>query len=318
MKNKIQKNTYVSGGKGSFAARFASDLKVNRAAYIMIIPVLLFYIVFAYLPMYGVIIAFKDYDISTGILGSSWVGLANFKSFFSSMYFGRVLKNTLTISLCSILFGFPAPIILALLLNEVKHKWFLRTVQTITYLPHFISLVVICGMIKNFTAQDGIVNYIVEFFGGTRSTLLMNANAFVPIYIISDIWQGVGWGSIVYFAALTNVDSELYEACTLDGGGRIRQVFTVTLPGIMPTIMIMLILRLGSILGVGYEKIILLYNPMTKSVADVISSYVYEKGILNQSWSFSTAVGLFNAVINLIFLVLTNQFSKKVSDTALW
>lgn len=318
MKNKVQNNTYAIGSKKSFAARFANDVKVNRAAYMMILPVLLFYIVFAYLPMYGIIIAFKDYDISTGILGSPWVGFANFKSFFSSMYFGRVLKNTLVISLCSIIFGFPAPIILALLLNEVKRKWFLRTVQTITYLPHFISLVVICGMIKSFTAQDGIINYIIEFFGGTRSTLLMNANAFVPIYIVSDIWQGVGWGSIVYFAALTNVDSELYEACTLDGGGRIRQVFTVTLPGIMPTIMIMLILRLGSILGVGYEKIILLYNPTIYKTADVISTFVYRKGLVESDFGYATAVGLFNSVVNVIFLVGANLVSRKVTETSLW
>ncbi len=294
------------------------ELSKNYELYLMFLPVFVFFLIFAYKPMYGILMAFQNYSPSKGVLGSPWVGFLHFKTFFNSFYFGRLLKNTLTISLCSIVFGFPAPILLALLMNEIKNKTFKKTVQTISYLPHFISLVVICSMIKKFTLSGGIINDIIVLFGGTRSNLLNSPSAFVPIYILSDIWTEIGWGSIIYLAALSGISMELYEAAAIEGAGRFKQAIHVTIPGIAPTIVIMFILRMGSVLSVGYEKIILLYNPMTKSVADVISSYVYEKGILNQSWSFSTAVGLFNAVINLIFLVLTNQFSKKVSDTALW
>ncbi len=294
------------------------ELSKNYELYLMFLPVFVFFLIFAYKPMYGILMAFQNYSPSKGVMGSPWVGFLHFKTFFNSFYFGRLLKNTLTISLCSIVFGFPAPILLALLMNEIKNKTFKKTVQTISYLPHFISLVVICSMIKKFTLSGGIINDIIVLFGGTRSNLLNSPSAFVPIYILSDIWTGIGWGSIIYLAALSSISMELYEAAAIEGAGRFKQAIHVTIPGIAPTIVIMFILRMGSVLSVGYEKIILLYNPMTKSVADVISSYVYEKGILNQSWSFSTAVGLFNAVINLIFLVLTNQFSKKVSDTALW
>ena len=294
------------------------ELSKNYELYLMFLPVFVFFLIFAYKPMYGILMAFQNYSPSKGVLGSPWVGFLHFKTFFNSFYFGRLLKNTLTISLCSIVFGFPAPILLALLMNEIKNKTFKKTVQTISYLPHFISLVVICSMIKKFTLSGGIINDIIVLFGGTRSNLLNSPSAFVPIYILSDIWTGIGWGSIIYLAALSSISMELYEAAAIEGAGRFKQAIHVTIPGIASTIVIMFILRMGSVLSVGYEKIILLYNPMTKSVADVISSYVYEKGILNQSWSFSTAVGLFNAVINLIFLVLTNQFSKKVSDTALW
>lgn len=294
------------------------ELSKNYELYLMFLPVFVFFLIFAYKPMYGILMAFQNYSPSKGVLGSPWVGFLHFKTFFNSFYFGRLLKNTLTISLCSIVFGFPAPILLALLMNEIKNKTFKKAVQTISYLPHFISLVVICSMIKKFTLSGGIINDIIVLFGGTRSNLLNSPSAFVPIYILSDIWTEIGWGSIIYLAALSSISMELYEAAAIEGAGRFKQAIHVTIPGIAPTIVIMFILRMGSVLSVGYEKIILLYNPMTKSVADVISSYVYEKGILNQSWSFSTAVGLFNAVINLIFLVLTNQFSKKVSDTALW
>ena len=294
------------------------ELSKNYELYLMFLPVFVFFLIFAYKPMYGILMAFQNYSPSKGVMGSPWVGFSHFKTFFNSFYFGRLLKNTLTISLCSIVFGFPAPILLALLMNEIKNKTFKKTVQTISYLPHFISLVVICSMIKKFTLSGGIINDIIVLFGGTRSNLLNSPSAFVPIYILSDIWTGIGWGSIIYLAALSSISMELYEAAAIEGAGRFKQAIHVTIPGIAPTIVIMFILRMGSVLSVGYERIILLYNPMTKSVADVISSYVYEKGILNQSWSFSTAVGLFNAVINLIFLVLTNQFSKKVSDTALW
>ena len=294
------------------------QMKKYWVLYLMFLPAVLYYVIFAYKPMYGALIAFKDFEPTLGFMESPWVGFKHFIKFFDSYYFWRLIKNTFTISGFTILFGFPAPIILALLMNEIQSSAFKRTVQTITYLPHFISMVVICGMIKIFTGDSGIITDIVVMFGGERTSLLNKAEFFVPIYVISNIWQTVGWGTIIYLAALTGVDQELYEAAAIDGAGRFRQTLSITLPGIAPTIITMLILRLGNILSVGYEKIILLYNPMTYQTADVISSYNYRAGLLESQWSYSTAVGLFNSAINLAFLVLTNKISKSVSETSLW
>lgn len=316
IRKKAEKGEYAA--REGLSLRVKKEMKMNYELYIMFLPVFIFFLIFAYKPMYGIIMAFQDYSPSKGILGSSWVGLKHFKSFFGSFYFGRLIRNTLVISLSSIVFCFPAPILLALLINELRREKFKRVVQTISYLPHFISLVVICSMVKKFTMSDGIINDLIVFLGGERSNLLSNPSAFVPIYIISDIWTSIGWGSIIYLAALTGVSSELYEAASIEGAGRFKQALHVTIPCIIPTIVTMFILRMGSVLSVGYEKIILLYNPTTKKVADVISSYVYEKGIQDKSWSFSTAVGLFNSVINFAFLLITNAISRKVSDTALW
>ena len=303
----------------SYFKRLGRNIVKHKAAYIMVLPVLIYYILFCYVPMYGTLMAFQDYDPAWGILGSPWVGFSNFVDFFTGEYFFRLVKNTLTISISSLVFGFPAPILLALLINEFRSKKFVKTVQTITYLPHFISLVVVCAMIKNFVSADGIIGGIYSaFHDGDKTSMLMKPELFVPIYVISDIWQGVGWGSIIYFAALTGIDSELYEACTIDGGGRLRQVFTVTLPGILPTIVIMLIMRIGGILNVGYEKIILLYSPVTYKTADVISSFVYRNGLQELNWSYGTAVGLFNSGVNIIFLIATNYISRRTSETSLW
>ncbi|MDF2485065.1 MAG: binding-protein-dependent transport system inner rane component, partial [Herbinix sp.] len=214
--------------------------------------------------------------------------------------------------------GFPAPILLALLLNEVRNKKFKSISQTITYLPHFISLIVITGMIVNFSMTTGLINDVIVFFGGVRSPLLQNPHLYRTIYVASSIWQEVGWGSIIYLAALAGVDSELYEAAKIDGAGKFKQLIYVTLPSIMPTIIIMLILKMGSLMSIGYEKTILLYNPSTYETADIISSYVYRIGLLEQNWSYSTAIGLFNSVINLFLLLLTNKISKKYSETSLW
>lgn len=308
----------LSKRKGGVRGKIRKELSMNYELYIMFLPVFIYFLIFSYKPMYGILMAFQDYSPSLGIMHSPWVGLTHFKTFFKSYYFARLMRNTIVISLSSIVFGFPAPIILALLINEIKNSKFKKTVQTITYLPHFISLVVICSMIKKFTLEDGIINDLIAMFGGERSNLLNNPDCFVPIYVISDIWTGVGWGSIVYLAALSGISPELYEAASIDGAGRFKQVLHVTLPGIIPTVVTMFVLRMGSVLSVGYEKIILLYNPMTKKTADVISSYVYQKGIQNQSWSFSTAVGLFNSVINFAFLIGANKFSQKLNDTSLW
>ncbi|MFB9326122.1 ABC transporter permease [Paenibacillus aurantiacus] len=302
----------------SFKRRFVRDFLLNKYLYLMMLPVIAYYIIFHYVPMYGAVIAFKNYSPMKGILGSDWVGLKHFADFFNSYYFWRILKNTLLISLYSLLFEFPAPIILALLINEVRNRTFKRTVQTITYMPYFISLVVICGIITDFTNADGLINQIFVWLGYDGQAMLQKPGLFRPIYILSEIWQRIGWESIIYIAALMSIDQEQYEAARMDGASRLKQIIYITLPGIMPTISIMLILRMGNLLNVGFEKIILLYNPITYETADVISSFVYRKGLLEFGWSYSSAVGLFNSVINLMLLVTANAISRRVSKSSLW
>lgn len=301
-----------------YFCRLARDLKRHKGMYLLVLPVIAFYIIFHYVPMYGAVIAFEDYIPAKGVLGSQWVGLQHFAAFFQSHYFWRILKNTLLISFNSILFGFPAPILLALLLNEVANDTFKRVTQTVTYMPHFVSLVVICGLVRTFTMDTGVINYVIGLFGGEKVSLLNVPGAFVPIYIISDIWQQVGWGSIIYIAAIAGIDQSLYEAAIMDGAGRFKQAIYVTLPSIMPTIVVLLILKIGGLLNVGFEKIILLYNPVTYETADVISTFVYRKGLLEFNYSYSAAVGLFNSVINCVLLITSNAISKKVNGMSLW
>lgn len=295
-----------------------NDWKKNKTLYFMMIPVILFYILFMYKPMYGLIISFMDYSPAKGIAGSAWVGLSQFKRFFSSPYCGRLIRNTLVLSIYSILFCFPAPILLAILLNEINFKPFKSVSQTLSYLPHFISMVVAIGIIKEFCMSDGLINDLIVFFGGQRSAILQRPELYRIIYIITDIWQEAGWGSIIYLAALSGIDSQLYEAAALDGAGKFKQMIHITLPGIMPTIITMLILRIGNLMNMGYEKTILLYNSSTYETADIISSYIYRTGLLEQNWSYSTAIGLFNSLINCFLLVIANKLSKKYSETALW
>lgn len=300
------------------------DLKRNWEIYLMGLPVMAFYLIFSYLPLYGMIIAFKDFSIKAGesffsaVLSSKWVGFQNFQDFFRSYYFWQLLRNTLVISISSLVFVFPAPIILALLINEIRGKRFSGAVKTISYIPHFISIVVICGMIRIFVAQDGLMTKFFSIIGLENQNMLNNPNLFVPIYVLSELWQNVGWDSIIYIAALAAVDMELYEAAQIDGAGRWKQTIHITIPSIMPTIILLLILRIGSVLNVGYEKIILLYNPVTYETADVISSFVYRKGIIDSDWSYSTAVNIFNSVVNVILLVAANKISQKYSETSLW
>lgn len=301
-----------------FKKKLRADRVRNRSLYVLVLPVVIFYILFNYKPIYGAIIAFQDYVPRLGISGSEWVGLANFKRFFSDIYFGRLMKNTLLLSVYDILFGFPAPIILALLLNEIHNKFFKNVTQTITYLPHFISMIVVCGMLTDFSLSTGLFNDIIEFFGGERHPLLQDPKLYRTIYIASGIWQQVGWGTIIYLSALAGVDSQLYEAAEIDGATKWKQTLHVTLPGIAPTIITMFILKIGKLMSMGYEKTILLYNPSTFETADIISSYVYRIGLLEQDWSYSTAIGLFNSVINFVLLILANKLSKKFSETSLW
>ncbi|MFD0677354.1 MULTISPECIES: ABC transporter permease [unclassified Paenibacillus] len=294
------------------------DIRKNKLLYVMLLPVLLYYVIFHYAPMYGAIIAFKDFSPRLGIWGSDWVGFEHFQTFFTGPYFWRTIKNTVLMSFYELVFGFPAPILLALLLNELRHSLFKRTVQTVTYMPHFISLVVICGMVKDFTASEGVINDLISFFGGERSTFLLEPGLFRTIYISSGIWQHIGWGTIIYLAALTGIDPEQYEAARIDGAGRWKQMVHITVPGLMPTIIILLILEIGRMMNVGFEKIILLYNPSTYETADVVSSYVYRVGLQDFNYSFSSAVGLFNSLVNFILLLFSNWLSRKFNDTSLW
>ncbi len=294
------------------------DFRRNKLIYLMLVPVLAYYLLFHYGPMYGAVMAFQDFNPAKGILGSKWVGFENFKDFFTSVYFGRLVSNTLLINVFELLFGFPAPIILALLLNEIRWDPFKRVVQTITYMPHFISVVVIVGMLVDFFARDGLINNLLTGFIAAKIPFMQLPEWFRPLFVGSGIWQHIGWSSIVYLAAITNIDPALYEAAMVDGAGRFKQLWHITLPGLMPTIVILLILRMGSMMSVGYEKILLMYNPSTYETADVISTYVYRKGILNADYSFSAAVGLFNSAINFALVVIANAISNKVNDTSLW
>lgn len=295
------------------------DIKKNRAIYLMVLPVALYFFIFKYFPMYGAVIAFKDFSPAKGIWGSDWVGFAHFKDFFQSYYFVRVLRNTFLISFYNLIFGFPAPIILAILLNEIRQKMFKSIVQTISYLPHFISIVVISGLIIDFTNRGGIVNAIIMFFGGQDSALMNNAENFRTIFVSTSVWQELGWSSIIYLAALSGINPELYEAVRVDGAGRFRQIWSVTLPGLIPTIMILLILRIGGLMEVGFEKIVLLYNPNTYETADVISSFVYREGLAQgNDYSYTTAVGLFQSMINFALLISANSISRRFSGSRLW
>lgn len=307
-----------SAPKRTLAHTLARDFKLNKYKYLLILPVLIFLAIFAYKPMYGLIIAFKNYRPRLGIEGSKWVGLLNFQNFFTDVYFVRLLRNTLSISLLTIIFGFPAPILLALLLNEVRNTKFKRTVQTITYMPYFISMVVACSLVKIYCQSDGIFSQIAIAMGGTAQNFLTQPKFFYPIYVISDIWQGIGWNSIIYLAALSGIDQEQYEAARIDGAGRFKQMLHITLPGLLPTIIILFILRMGNVLNVGYEKVLLLYSEPTYEVADVISTYVYRRGILKADYSYGTAVGLFNSVVNVFFLLLTNALSRKFTESSLF
>ena len=298
--------------------KISRDWKMNKYKYLLILPVLVYLALFCYKPMYGLIIAFNNYKPTRGITGSDYVGLMWFDNFFNNIYFWRLLSNTFTISALSIVFGFPAPIILALLLNEIQHNKFKRTVQTITYMPYFISLVVTCSIIKIYCQENGLFSQIIELFGGTRRNLLIDPSAYRPIYVLSGIWQGIGWNSIIYLAALSGIDQEQYEAARIDGANRFQQMLHITIPGILPTIMILFVLRMGSILNVGYEKVLLLYTENTYKVADVFSTYTYRVGLEQQQYSLSTAVSLFNTVVNIVFLVFTNWLSRKTTESGLF
>ncbi|MFY9278499.1 MAG: ABC transporter permease subunit, partial [Caldicoprobacterales bacterium] len=285
----------------------------------LVAPVIIYYFIFNYIPMYGAIIAFKDFSPGDSILFSKWVGLKWFREFFRSVYFGRLISNTFILSGLSLIFSFPVPIIFALLLNEVKRKHLKRVVQTVSYLPHFISLVVMVGIMSNFLSpSDGIINNFLRRLGMEPINFMGEPAWFRPLYIGSGIWQSFGWNSIIYMAALTSIDPQLYEAARIDGCNRWQEMRHITIPGLMPTAIMLLILALGNLMNVGFEKIILMYSPATYNVADVISTYVYRRGILSAQYSFGAAVGLFNSIINFILLITVNKISRRYTQIGLW
>ena len=287
--------------------------------YLLLIPVLAYFIIFKYLPMYGIQIAFRDYVPRKGFSGSNFVGLKHFTRFFSSYNCWTIILNTIYLSFLNLLFNFPLPILLALLLNEMRIKWAAKTLQMVTYAPHFLSTVVVCGMVASFTAPStGVVNAIIKSMGGTPIYFMTKNEWFRPLYIISDVWKNMGWNSIIFLSALAAIDPALYEAASIDGATRFKQMIYVTLPSIVPTISIMLILNCGKVMNVGFEKVFLLQTDLNLDVSEVISTMVYRQGILNSKFSYASAIDLFNSVINLILLVSVNSISKRVSEVGLW
>ena len=310
----------IKTGARSSPGRLLRNCKKDYELILLSIPMIVYFAIFCYWPMYGVIIAFKNFSPTKGILSSQWVGLKYFRQVFTSPYLFRLMRNTFLLGAYGIIFGFPVPIIFALMLNEINHKGYKRVVQTISYLPYFISTVIICGLMYNFfSPNSGIVNTIYTSLTGEPAINFMGEPRwFRTLYIGSGIWQGMGWDSIIYLAALSGIDMDLYDSAKVDGANRWQCMFHITLPGISNTMMIMLILRVGSIMSVGFEKIILMYSPSTYEVADVVSTYTYRLGILDSKYSYATAFGLINSVINVVFLCLSNMLSRKFSETSLW
>lgn len=297
---------------------FLAGVKESKALYLLMLPSVIIFLLFTYYPMYGVIIAFKNFTPADGIFGSEWVGLQNFIQYFNSYQFGLTIRNTIVISLYTILVTFPLPIALALMCNQIRAKKFKKFFQVSTYLPHFISTVVMCGMLILFLSPStGIISKLVGLFGFQLPNLMGSAAAFPHIYVWSEAWQHVGWDSILYIATLSSVDPSLYEAATMDGAGKWKKMLHVDVPALMPTVTIMLILRMGSVMSVGFEKVYLLQNTLNSSTSEIISTYVYKMGLISNQYSLSSAIGLFNNVINLALLLLVNAISKKISDTSL-
>lgn len=305
--------------KKPFKERFMKALKRDFHLYLLCIPALIFIFVFEYGPMYGVQIAFRNFSPSKGIWGSDWVGLTHFIRFFKSPQFVNILKNTLGISMYSLFAGFPFPIILAIMVNQVRSDKFKKTVQMVVYAPHFISVVVLCGMLTVFlNPSTGIVNNVMQSLGMEQIFFLAEPSMFKDIFVWSDIWQNTGWGMIIYLAALSSISPELYEAAKIDGANKLQLIRHIEIPGILPTIVILFIMRTGSFMNVGFQKAFLLQNTLNLEASEIISTYVYKIGLLQAQFSYSTAIGLFNTIVNIILLVTVNTISKKVNDNSLW
>ena len=290
----------------------------SRYLYLLLLLPVVYFVIFKYGAMMWLVIAFKKYNAIQGIWGSKWVGLKQFQKFVTDPYFWNVVKNTVVLNLEMLVFYFPAPILLALLINEVKVKRFQKFTQTVTYLPYFLSTVIVCGFIKDVTASDGLLNQIIVAMGGSSTPFLAEPQYFRTIYILSELWAHTGWGSIIYLAALSGVDSQLYEAASIDGASKWRQLWSISLPSIAPVISIQFLLTIGRLLNVGYEKIILLYTGSTYATADVISSYVYRRGLIQADYSYGAAVSIFQAVVALVLVIISNKTADKIGQTSLW
>jgi len=293
------------------------DFAFNWGLYLLMLPVIVYFFIFNYLPMVGLTMAFQNYNPVRGLLGSKWVGLKNFIDFFTAPDFLRILRNTFVISSLNLAVGYPLTIMFALLINEIKNKYFKRTVQTISYLPYFIPIVVVCGLIIEFVSSNGVVTNFLVMLGFERQNLLLNPNYFWMINLVSDVWQGLGYGSIIFIAAISNISPELYEAAHIDGATRLQKAWYVTIPGIAPTIVVLLILRCGMLMSVGFDKILLLYNPSIYSTADVISTHVVRMGIERMQYSYSTAVGLFNSFVGTTLFLISNALARKYAETSI-
>ncbi|MGO4499690.1 ABC transporter permease [Paenibacillus sp. 2RAB27] len=293
----------------------------HNSKYLMLLflPALIYYLLFKYVPMFGILISFKDYNTFKGVWASEWVGLKYYSLFFHSPDFLKLLKNTVLLGISKVVFGFPAPIILALLLNEVRRATLKRFVQSISYLPHFISNVVVVSMMFLFLSPtSGLVNNVIQWFGYDAMNFMQNEDYFRAIYILSEIWQHVGWETIIYLAALSAIDPQLYEAARVDGANRRHQLLHITIPGIRPAIIILFILNIGHVLDIGFEKVLLMLNPSIYATADVLSTYVYRTGIQSMNYSYATAIDLFSSIINLLFILTANWISRRTSETSLW
>lgn len=285
----------------------------------MVFPAVVYYLIFAYVPMTGLVMAFKNFVPGNGLYAGEWVAFKWFERFFSSVYFGRLLRNTFLISFYSLLFGFPVPILFALCINEVRNTKLKRSIQTVSYLPYFFSTVVVVGMVRNFLSlNDGIVNNVIELLGGKRINFFMESSCFRSIYVCTSIWQNFGFSSIIYIAAILGIGQELYESASLDGIGKFQEAWYITLPIIKPTILILLLLNVGNMMSVGFEKVYLMYNASTYETADVISTYVYRQGIESNMYSYSAAIGLFNSVMNFVFVFTANDASRRLANASLW
>lgn len=298
--------------------KFLKHVRQSKWLYLMFLLPFVYFIVFKYGAMAWLVIAFENFNAFKGVFASDWVGLKWFKTFVSDPYFWNIVKNTIVLNLWMLVFCFPAPILLALMINEVKNKWFQKFTQTVSYLPYFLSTVVVCGFITNIVASDGLVNQILNMIGLEKISFLMEPQWFRPIYVISELWQSCGWGSIIYLAALAGVDQQLYEAAAIDGANKWRQLWHISIPGIASVISIQFLLTVGRLLTVGYEKIILLYNGATYETADVISTYVYRRGLIEANYSYGAAVSIFQAVIALILVITANRAARKIGQTSLW
>lgn len=295
------------------------NIKRDWMLLLIILPGVIYFAVFCYGPMYGILMAFKDYNISKGVWGSPWVGLKHFKELVQSVYFGRLVKNTFLLSIEQLLWSFPIPIAFALLLNEIKNKHFQRFAQTAAYLPHFVSVVVVVGILKDLLSSNGgVITQVLSTFSVAPKNYFNLPGAFRPLYIGSGVWQEFGWNSIIYVAAISGIDQQMYESAALDGAGKWQKLVHITLPSIAPTIILLLILNMGNMLNIGYEKVILMYNSATYSTADIFSTYVYRKGLLNAQYSFAAAVGLANSLINIVILLTANFTAKKMTDTSIF